>query len=247
MAFQGLRNLDVFVSQEEDYLEPAPILHHAETLKRLALWKVVQHNTQIPMMPIPSSLMKSLGEGLSKLEELCATLPREHDPFEGNRFPKLKLLWLYNNNPNRSSIDFTPEYPWIPPTNDEIKYHPEWILKNSTLQLDLTAHPSLTIPKNLTALAIGHYNRVVDLEAELNLGFDGNLKCTERLYERILEDDDRIVWRRIGMRELARVNPELLSPYEDAFGVRLMKRHYIFNSTEIDGVLDPLDALPDGL
>lgn len=73
----------------------------------------------------------------------------------------------------------------------------------------------------------------------------GNSKYTERLYERVEEGDKTVVWKRIGMRELAWKYPDLLSPYENAFGVPLMKRHYIFNSTGIDGVLDPSEALPN--
>ncbi|KAF3139646.1 hypothetical protein TWF569_008497 [Orbilia oligospora] len=246
LAFKGLQDLDVLVLLAEDYPDPAPILHHAETLKRLVLWRVVRPSGRLPRLaPIPFTLMRSLGEGLGRLEEFCATLPQEHDPFEGNLFPELKLLWLYNTDSSRPKIDTIPEYPWIPPTKDEIKSHPQWVIKNQTLQLDITAHPNLTIPKNLKALAIGHCSRVIDLEAETNSGSVINFSRTERLYELVREGNDTVIWRRIGMRELARKYPDLLSPYEDTFGVPLMKRHCIFGSTERDGLLDPLEVLPN--
>ncbi|KAK6334992.1 hypothetical protein TWF718_010433 [Orbilia javanica] len=244
LAFQGLKNLDILALPEEDYLDPTPILHHAATLKRLALWKVVQLNNRAPtMIPIPAPLMKSLGDGLPVLEEFCATLPREHDPFEPNQFQSLTLLWLYNNNPNPSSTNFTPEYPWLPPRNDNLKSFPQWTqTDNLTLERDLTTHPNLTIPKNLKAIAIGHCNRVINLETKANIRSIDNSMYTERLYERVKEGkaDNAIAWRRIGMKDLVRKHPDLMSPYEDAFGVRLMERHYIFNSTEVNGVLDPL-------
>lgn len=93
LAFQGLRDLDIMVSPDEDYLDSAPILHHAATLKRLALWKLVDPPGRGPMiMPTPFPLMKSLGVGLEQLEELCAALTQEYDPFQENHFPGLKLL-----------------------------------------------------------------------------------------------------------------------------------------------------------
>ncbi|KAF3313117.1 hypothetical protein TWF173_006290 [Orbilia oligospora] len=226
LAFKGLQDLDVLVLLAEDYPDPAPILHHAETLKRLVLWRVVRPSGRLPRLaPIPFALMRSLGKGLGRLEEFCATLPQEYDPFEGNLFPELKLLWLYNTDSNYSRIDAIPECPWIPPTNYEIKSHPQWVIKNQTLQLDITAHPNLTIPKNLKALAIGHCSRVIDLEAETSFGSVINFSRTERLYERVREENDTVIWRRIGMRELARKYPDLVSPYEDTFGVPLMKRY----------------------
>ncbi|KAF3206252.1 hypothetical protein TWF192_000984 [Orbilia oligospora] len=229
LAFQGLQDLDVLVLPGEDYPDPVPILHHAETLKRLVLWKVGQPFGRLPRLaPIPFALVRSLGKGLGRLEEFCATIPPEHDPFEGNLFSELKLLWLYNTNSKRSNIDSASGFPWIPPTTKyEIKSHPQWVIKNQTLQLDITAHPNLTIPRNLKALAIGHYNRVVDLEAEANPNHIVNSNRTERLYERVKEGNDTVIWKRIGMRELVRKYPDLISPYEDAFGVPLMKRYVL--------------------
>ncbi|KAK6529528.1 hypothetical protein TWF281_008700 [Arthrobotrys megalospora] len=246
LAFQGLRNLDVLIDSGEDYLQPAPIEHHAATLKRLALWRaggVLTHS--VPgLIPIPPSLMASLGDELKVLEEFCAPVPREHDPFEGRRFPALKLIWLYNSNSDPSRLDYPPNYPWTPPPIWAIKDSPEWTLRDSALEREIDL-PTTSLPKNLKAVAIGHYARLMNLyrDSEYTRS-QPRPGYTASLYEQVGDVSKRIAWKRISMKEFSSKHPGLLSPNENTFGVELLERHQIFRSTELSGMLDPSGILP---
>ncbi|KAK6354071.1 hypothetical protein TWF730_008489 [Orbilia blumenaviensis] len=92
LAFQGLVNLDIAVSPGEDYLDDAPILHHAATLKRLVLWKTGRFGrSNQGLMPIPLPLMRSLGKGLERLQEFCALIPQATWTARSGFYPKASL------------------------------------------------------------------------------------------------------------------------------------------------------------
>ncbi|KAK6511598.1 hypothetical protein TWF481_000513 [Arthrobotrys musiformis] len=223
LAFQGLVNLDILVPQPEDFIDAAPILHHATSLRSLALWKVRSIATQGPfMVPMPHSLMMSLGKGLQKLEEFCATLHPDYDPFKEHLFPNLKLLWAYNSDTrDLSPPDIMPKHPWMPPQLKRAKDRPEWTRKNTLLQRDLSAYPDLTIPKTLKAVAFGHFQRVFGGSIQVNGVFH-----REDVDDEVGESGNNIIsWRRIAMGDLVKKYPDLLSPYEATFGVPLMERY----------------------
>ncbi|KAJ6259709.1 hypothetical protein Dda_5347 [Drechslerella dactyloides] len=140
-AFQGLVDLDIVTSAQEDYTSARPIINHSATLRRLSIRN-----------PIPIGLLHSLGDHLDKLEELCATLCKSDDPFSKGRFPNLRLLWIYAHPQEKSE----PEFWWFPSTDTSTNKRK--FRMPSSLMMQGTS--TLALPKSLKTVAVGNYPRL---------------------------------------------------------------------------------------
>ncbi|KAK6344250.1 hypothetical protein TWF696_007892 [Orbilia brochopaga] len=219
-AFQGLVDLDIVVSAQQEYISARPIIHHKESLRRLSI-----RSAKRPQLgngsfmygtdPLPLGLMRSLGDYLQNLEEFCATLAKfQEDPFEGSRFPNARLLWIYSHMQENSE----PEFWWIPSTSN----------RENQRKFRMPTSPgpqrmgTKSLPKQLKVIAIGNYPR-------LNHPYPG----PPRVYE-LIGRDFFITWKKIDLRQLVDKYPDFLSPYSNCMNSPLLKRQMRFQVTEIE-------------
>ncbi|EPS40643.1 hypothetical protein H072_5447 [Dactylellina haptotyla CBS 200.50] len=216
LAFQGLVDLDIYLSLDEKYYIPAaPIVNHNKTLRRLGLY-MKAGNLRVAE-PLPEQLMYELGRSLPDLEELCAPLLAmgKYDPFARDRFPGFKFLWIINMSPDPAHLDSEPEYWWIPSSGDGHKTEKNWPGIGSDL-----CERDKYLPRKLVAVAIAHIPRT-------NTGYiDTNrFKPVEnRLYE-LSSQGKMLTWKTISLPDLVEKYPSLLSPFMSTIDLPISKTY----------------------
>ncbi|KAF3922665.1 hypothetical protein ABW21_db0202560 [Orbilia brochopaga] len=188
-AFQGLVDLDIVMSPWEESFNARPIIHHKETLRRLSIRSIEKmvagHGCSMyGTEPISAELMRTLGDYLDNLEELCVTLCGTGDPFDKFRFKNLRLLWVYNHQtPKKCEPDF-----WWFPCGDEST-------NKSRFRMPSVPDPQGSVlkclPKNLKIVVAGNYPRQ-----------NRHPNGVPRVYE-LIGRDFFITWKRVDLRQLA--------------------------------------------